>query len=503
MPEHGSPSTEADRGRETDRNGLGTIITHRPLSSSAPSGDDNMATTTADREQWGSRIGFVLAAAGSAIGLGNIWRFPFKVGENGGAAFVIVYLACIALICVPYLFAELALGRNSQKNPVGAIEAIKKGTPWKLVGGLCVLTGVFILSYYGVVAGWAFGYIFKGVVAPTVEPGTFFSEFIADPARVIPLMGLFMLFTIGVVYGGVEKGIERWAKVLMPVLLVLMFVVIFRSVTLPGADAGLEFYLNPDFSKIDANVFIEALGQAFFSLSLGMGAMITYGSYLPKRENLLISGGYVALFDTAIALLAGLMIFPAVFAMGQTPDEGPALIFVVLPNVFDAMPLGGFIGAVFFILLSIAALTSTVSLLEVVVSYFVDETDWSRAKSVWIVGGFTFAFGVPSALAQGAVPLFTDMSWLVGDWLFGEDPGFLDVMDFIWGNFSLAIGALLLSLFAGWVWGVGNAIEELQQGSGKMFAGVWTTIWSFFLRFICPVFIAIILGNIVWQAISS
>lgn len=462
-----------------------------------------MATTTADREQWGSRIGFVLAAAGSAIGLGNIWRFPFKVGENGGAAFVIVYLACIALICVPYLFAELALGRNSQKNPVGAIEAIKKGTPWKLVGGLCVLTGVFILSYYGVVAGWAFGYIFKGVVAPTVEPGTFFSEFIADPARVIPLMGLFMLFTIGVVYGGVEKGIERWAKVLMPVLLVLMFVVIFRSVTLPGADAGLEFYLNPDFSKIDANVFIEALGQAFFSLSLGMGAMITYGSYLPKRENLLISGGYVALFDTAIALLAGLMIFPAVFAMGQTPDEGPALIFVVLPNVFDAMPLGGFIGAVFFILLSIAALTSTVSLLEVVVSYFVDETDWSRAKSVWIVGGFTFAFGVPSALAQGAVPLFTDMSWLVGDWLFGEDPGFLDVMDFIWGNFSLAIGALLLSLFAGWVWGVGNAIEELQQGSGKMFAGVWTTIWSFFLRFICPVFIAIILGNIVWQAISS
>ena len=450
-----------------------------------------MAQTTADREQWGSRLGFILAAAGSAIGLGNIWRFPFKVGENGGAAFVIVYLACIALICLPYLFAELALGRNSQKNPVGAIDAIKKGTPWKLVGGLCVLTGVFILSYYGVVAGWAFGYIFKGFVAPGVESGTFFTEFIADPGRVIPLLGLFMLFTIGVVYGGVEKGIERWAKVLMPVLLVLMFVVIFRSVTLPGAGAGLEFYLNPDFSKIDANVFIEALGQAFFSLSLGMGAMITYGSYLPKRENLLVSGGYVALFDTTIALLAGLMIFPAVFAMGQTPNEGPALIFVVLPQVFDAMPGGAIIGLIFFLLLSVAALTSTVSLLEVVVSYTVDETKWSRAKSVWIVGGFTFASGIPSALSQGGSDFFSNQLQLFGQ------TGFLNIMDFIWGNLSLAIGALMLSIFAGWVWGVGNAVEELRQGSGDSFTGVWVTIWSFFLRFVCPIFIVIILGNII------
>jgi NSS family neurotransmitter:Na+ symporter len=450
-----------------------------------------MATTSADREQWGSRLGFILAAAGSAIGLGNIWRFPYVTADNGGGAFVVVYLVCIALICLPYLFAELALGRNSQKNPVGAIAAIRKGTPWVLVGGLCVLTGVFILSYYGVVAGWALGYIFKVFVAPDVESASYFSSFVADATTVIPLAATFMLGTILVVVGGIEEGIERWSKVLMPLLLVLMLVVIFRSVTLPGAGAGLEFYLNPDFSKIDGQVVLAALGQAFFSLSLGMGAMITYGSYLPKRENLLVSGGYVALFDTAIALMAGLMIFPALFAMGRQPESGgPALIFVVLPEVFATMPLGNFISAVFFILLSIAALTSMVSLLEVVVAYFVDETSWSRAKSVWIVGGFTFAAGLPSALSQGGSKLLTEQVQLFGQ------TGFLSIMDYIWGNISLALGALLISIFVGWVWGTGQAIEELQQGANGTFTGLPASIWSVFLQYVCPVVIAAILGGI-------
>jgi len=450
-----------------------------------------MATTSANREQWGSRLGFILAAAGSAIGLGNIWRFPYVTADNGGGAFVVVYLACIALICLPYLFAELALGRNSQKNPVGAIAAIKKGTPWVLVGGLCVLTGVFILSYYGVVAGWALGYIFKAIIAPNVESASYFSSFVADATTVIPLAATFMLGTILVVVGGIEEGIERWAKVLMPLLLVLMLVVIFRSVTLPGAGAGLEFYLNPDFSKINGQVVLAALGQAFFSLSLGMGAMITYGSYLPKRENLLVSGGYVALFDTAIALMAGLMIFPALFAMGKQPESGgPALIFVVLPEVFATMPLGNFISAVFFILLSIAALTSMVSLLEVVVAYFVDETTWSRTKSVWIVGGFTFAAGLPSALSQGGSTFLSEQVHLFGQ------TGFLSIMDYIWGNISLALGALLISIFVGWVWGTGQAIDELQKGADGTFTGLSASVWSAFLKYVCPVVIAAILGGI-------
>jgi NSS family neurotransmitter:Na+ symporter len=455
-----------------------------------------MATTSADREQWGSRLGFVLAAAGSAIGLGNIWRFPYVTAENGGGAFVVVYLVCIALICLPYLFAELALGRNSQKNPVGAISAIKKGTPWVLVGGLCVLTGVCILSYYGVVAGWALGYIFKGFVAPDINATTYFTSFVADPSRVIPLAAIFMFLTILVVYGGIEDGIERWAKVLMPVLLVLMLVVIFRAVTLPGAGEGLEFYLNPDFSKIDGEVILAGLGQAFFSLSLGMGAMITYGSYLPKRENLLVSGGYVALFDTAIALLAGLMIFPALFAMNQDPGSGgPALIFQVLPEVFATMPLGSFISAVFFTLLSIAALTSMVSLLEVVVSYFVDETTWSRTKSVWVVGGLTFALGLPSALAQGGSTFLTEQVQLFGQ------TGFFSIMDYIWGNVSLALGALLISVFVGWVWGAGQAVEELQQGAEGMFEGGMAQTWVVFLKYVCPLVIAVIFVGKVTGAI--
>src|SRR5690606_20913666 len=268
-----------------------------------------------------------------------------------------------------------------------------------------------ILSYYAVIAGWAFGYIFKGVFSPSTE----FGAFISTPVIVIPLFALFMFLTILVVYGGVEHGIERWSKVLMPVLLVLMLVIILRSVTLPGAGAGLEFYLKPDFSKVTGEVMLAALGQAFFSLSLGMGAMITYGSYLPKKENILTAGGYVAVFDTLVAVLAGFMIFPAVFAFGQDPASGPALIFVVLPEVFNAMPLGTLMSVIFFLLLSIAALTSTVSLLEVVVAYFVDEKKWPRKRSVWIVGLITFVIGIPAALSAGAVDRLSDMTWLVGE----------------------------------------------------------------------------------------
>jgi len=452
-----------------------------------------MAFPSPEREQWSSRLGFVLAAAGSAIGLGNIWRFPFKAGDNGGGAFVLIYLACLLLLCVPYLFAELALGRNSKRNPVGAIRAtIKAHSPWPLVGGLCVVAGLAILSYYAVVAGWAVGYAVRDI-APVGASETAFTRFLADPQWVVPLLGGFLFATAGVVAGGIRRGIERWSKILMPVLFVLLCLIIFRAVTLPGAGAGLDFFLTPDFSKVSGLVIVEALGQAFFSLSLGMGTMITYGSYLPDDENLVVSGGYVAAFDTLIALMAGLMIFPAVFAMGQDPAEGPSLVFVVLPEVFGAMPLGSFVETLFFLLLAIAAFTSSISLLEIFVSYLVDETTWSRRTAAWSAGGLAFILGLPSALSQGAVPALSDLSWLVGDRLLGPRPGVLDVMDFFWGSVALTLGAVLLSLFVGWVWGADEALKELRTGDGYTLGPLAGPAWRATIKYIFPVTILAVL----------
>jgi len=436
-----------------------------------------------DRGQWGSTAGFVMAAAGSAIGLGNIWRFPYVTGTNGGAAFVVIYLACILLICLPYLFAELTLGRHTQRNPVGAIKAVGGRAPWPLVGGLGVLTGVFILSYYAVIAGWAFGYIFKTVVAPAMAH----SEFSASPAIAVPLFAAFLALTVMVVAAGVEHGIERSAKILMPILLLLMIVVIVRGLTLPGASKGLEFYLKPDFSKVDGRTILAALGQAFYSLSLGMGAMVTYGSYLPKKSNLRVSGGAVAIADTGIALMAGFMIFPALFALGKDPASGPPLIFVVLPSIFAEMPMGTLIGVAFFVLLSIAALTSTVSLLEVVTAYFVDERRWTRKQAVWVIGAVAFVVGLPSVLSQGANETLSTMT-------VGGNTSFLFIMDHLWGNVSLAIGALLLSIFIGWVWGVDKAGAELKSGS--TFGDTTVRVWGFFVRWICPVVIFVVLLNV-------
>ncbi|RMI15381.1 MAG: sodium-dependent transporter [Calditrichaeota bacterium] len=447
-----------------------------------------MVTGGSQRGQWSSKIGFIFAAAGSAIGLGNIWRFPYITGENGGAAFILLYLLCVVLICLPYMFAELALGRATQRNPVGAIRAIRPGSLWVMVGVLGVLTGLFILSFYAVVAGWAFGYIFKTLFSHPMP----FGEFIASPGLAIGLTAAFLVLTILVVYGGVQGGIERWSKLLMPVLFVLLIILIIRSVTLPGSGAGLEFLLKPDFSKLTGKSFLAALGQAFFSLSLGMGLMITYGSYLSKNDNMVTSGLWVAVFDTLIALLAGFMIFPALFAFGKQPDAGPTLIFIVLPELFQQMPLGNIIGALFFLLLSIAALTSTISLLEVPVAYVVDELGWPRKYTVWIGGGVAFLLSLPSALSQGAVPALGNVG--------GMD--FLSLMSYLWGDISLALGGLLLCIFVAWVWGISKAAEEIQRGSAFFQArplGLPFTnaqLWGFFIRYICPVFIFIVLLNV-------
>jgi len=448
-----------------------------------------MDTAKAEREEWSSQIGFILAAAGSAIGLGNIWRFPYLAGEGGGGAFVLIYLLCVVLIGMPYLFAELSLGRNSQRNPVGAIKSITGGgSAWIIVGGFCVLAGFIILSYYSVVAGWAVGYAVKDVIAPTMG----FEAFAASPGLNIGLLASFLLLTVLVVVGGVEQGIERWAKILLPILFALILLVILRSVTLEGATEGVAFYLVPDFSAITFDMVIAALGQAFFTLSLGMGAMITYGSYLPKREDIAASGGYVVVFNTLIALMAGFMIFPAIFAMDADPETGPALVFVVLPEVFSQMPLGGVVSFLFFVLLSIAALTSSISLLEVVVSYFVDEKDWSRKKSVTIIGSLAFLMAIPSALSQGAVGVFSDLSFLFGDF-FGA-ASFLGILDYLVGSAGLAVGAFFLSIFIGWVWGADEAADELVEGS-SLFTGGLLRAWVFMMRYVIPVVILVIIAG--------
>jgi len=450
-----------------------------------------------ERGLWSSKIGFIMAAAGSAVGLGNIWRFPYMTGEHGGAAFVLVYLAFILLLGFPVMLNELIVGRRTRRNPVGALNSLAPKTQWKLVGGLGVLTGFGILTFYSVIAGWTLGYIFKsiqwgwGAPVPVEQLGTFFTEYSQSPTEVISYLIVFMVLTMAVVIGGVKEGIERWSKILMPILLGLLILMIFRAVTLPGAQAGISFYLNPDFSKIDNKILIEALGQAFFSLSLGMGAMVTYGSYLAKKDNLVTSGLMVCAFDTIIALLAGMAIFPAVFALGQEPTQGPNLIFIVLPAIFMKMPAGAIIGPLFFFLLTIAALTSTVSLLEVVTAYFVDEKGWARSKAVISIGVTCTVFAILAALSMNISEGLSKLPLI--------NMSFFDILDMIFSKYSLTIGAFLLAIFVGWRWGIPTATEEVMHGnksfsSRNLFLKITpASIWGFLIRYFAPLAIFILI----------
>lgn len=436
------------------------------------------------RGTWGSRFGFILAAAGSAIGLGNIWRYPYVTGENGGAAFVLLYVGCVLLVGLPVLIAELSLGRHTTLNPVGAFKKLTGSKAWPLVGYLGVVTGAGILSFYLVVSGWTLGYIVRTIV-PSSES---FGQFVSNPFEEMGYFTVFLGLTLFVVLGGVEKGIERWSKMLMPALLIILVALIIYNLTLDGAMKGVEFYLSPDFSKIKGSTFLAALGQAFFSLSLGMGTMITYGSYLSKKENIPLAGAAVALFDTLIAFLAGLMIFPALFSVGIAPTQGPSLVFEVLPRIFEGMPGGMFLGLFFFILLAIAALTSTVSLLEVPVAFLVDEKKWSRKKAVWIVSAIVFVMGIPSAMSQGTIEFLSSMNFL-------GQTDFLSLMSFLFSDLSLPIGGLFICVFVAWVWGASNAFEEVKLGAGSLTIRL-LGLWKFLIKYVCPVIIVLVLLNV-------
>ncbi|UCE17662.1 MAG: sodium-dependent transporter [Gemmatimonadota bacterium] len=446
------------------------------------------------REQWGTKIGFILAAAGSAIGLGNVWKFPYITGENGGAAFVLVYLFCIVIIGWPIMLAELTIGRKAQRNPVGAFKILKPNSLWFLVGSLGILAGFFILSYYSVVAGWMMAYAYKAVTgvfqnfpAPA-SAGEHFGQFSASPLWSIVIHALFMILCILIVSKGIKGGIERWSKILMPVLFIILILLVIRGVTLPGGSRGLSFLFKPDFSSITPTAVLIALGHAFFTLSLGMGAMITYGSYMSESENLPFNGLMVVFLDTFIALLAGVAIFTSVFAMNLDPTAGPGLVFHVLPAVFQQMPGGILFGTLFFLLMTIAALTSGISLLEVVSAYFIDEQGWKRQRAVLSTGAIIFLIGIPSALSFG----------LMRNWTFFFKMNVFDFVDFLAVNYMLPIGGLMIAFFAGWIWGSHRVIEEMRVGNPNFLAGPY---WSFLVRFITPLGILVVIGAVVFGGV--
>lgn len=442
----------------------------------------------ANRGNWGSRLGFILAAAGSAVGLGNIWGFPMQVGRGGGAAFVVLYLGCVFLICFPIMVAEMALGRASQRDPIGAFQVTRPGSRWFLVGGLGVMAGVGILSFYSVIAGWTIAYIwFAATGAITGSPeavGQFFTRFVGNGPVTIGLTFVVLGLTAAVLLGGVRQGIERATKIMMPALFLLLIVCAVQALRLPAAGQGVAYYLKPALGQLASiTVLNAALGQAFFSLSLGMGCMITYGSYLSKDTGLAGSAAWVALLDTSVALLAGFIIFPAGFSIaGFDPAAGgPGLIFAVLPRLFETMPGGHLFGALFFLLLALAALTSTISLLEVPTAALVDR-GWTRRKAVLGVTGVTALLAIPSALANGASPMLSSLP--------GVGTDFLSLMATIWNNWALPIGGLCISVYVGWVWGIRAALAELTAG-GAAFPGA--RLWSVLIRYVCPLAILLII----------
>jgi neurotransmitter:Na+ symporter, NSS family len=438
------------------------------------------------REHWGSRFGFIMAAAGSAVGLGNIWRFPYTTGQNGGGAFLLIYFGIIIAFGISVVMAEMLIGRSAQRNPVGAFRVLG-GRGWPLVGYFGVCTGFVILSFYIVVAGWTLAYIVhmaRGALhtSDAAALGQIFGDFVASPLEPLGYAAAFMALTAWVVLGGINKGIERANKILMPLLFVLLLVLVVRAVTLPGAMAGVRFYLTPDWSAVGPDTFFAAISQAFFSLSIGMGTMLTYGSYLSLRENLPSSALTVGLVDSTAAFLSGLMVLPAVFAFGFAPNAGPGLTFITLPAVFSAMPFGDLFGVLFFLLLAIAALTSAVSILEPLVSYTVDEHGISRRRVVIGAAIVCFLLGVPASLSFGVMAELT---------VFGKN--WFDLMDFLANNLMLPIGGLGTALFVGWAWRA-PALRALSN-EGQLHQP-WAPVWLFILRYLAP-------AGILWILISA
>lgn len=437
-----------------------------------------------ERGSFTSKFGVIAAAAGSAVGLGNIWRFPYVAGENGGGAFLLIYLFFILAIGIPVMLSEFTIGRKAQRNAFGSFRKLAPKSGWPLVGLMGIVAAFIILAFYSTIAGWTLEYIIKSIGDGFRGRDTsqVFETFKSGTLKPLIWQFLFMFLTAWIVFAGVQKGIERYTKILMPVLVLLILTMCVRSVSLEGAEKGLNFLFKPDFSKINFNVVLEALGQAAFSLSIGMGALITYGSYIRKDNNLSNTALQVASADTIIAILAGVMIFPAVFALGLDPKAGPGLVFEVLPQLFMEMPLGYYFSILFFILLAVAALTSTVSVLEVVVAYFSEELNMTRSKATIISAFSIWVFGVLATLS------FSDLSEVT---IFGNT--FFDLMDYISANVLLPLGALLIVIFLGWRLGKKATNQEITN-EGVLKPGLFN-LFFFIVKYIAPIAIVLVFLN--------
>ncbi len=441
----------------------------------------------ADRGNFGTKIGIILATAGSAVGLGNVWRFPFMTGQNGGAVFIILYFGCILLLGIPGMVSEFVIGRHAQANAYRAYGKMG-GKAWRFVGILGILTSTIILGFYAVVAGWCLQYLFASFAGhlsgDAAYVRNYFQTFSSDPVKPCLWGVAFVLLTHLVIVRGVQRGIERASKILMPLLLILLVVIVVASCLLPGAGKGIEFLFKPDFSKVTHSVLLEALGQAFFSLSLGTACLCTYASYFSRQTNLLRSATQIALLDTAIAILAGLMIFPAAFSVGIQPDSGPSLIFITLPNVFQqafsSMPAVGYvIGILFYALLVFAALTSTISMHEIGTAFFYEEMHLTRRKAAWILTAVCSVLAVFCSLSIGAVD---------GIRLFGLS--LMDFCDLLTAQVMLPAGALLTSIMIGWfvpAKTVGDEFTNQGTVSLRLFG-----VWLFCVRFVVPLCILLI-----------
>ena len=448
--------------------------------------------TSNHRANFGSKLGVILASAGSAVGLGNIWRFPYMTGEYGGAAFILTYLGCVLLFGAPIMMAEFLIGRRSQSNTARAYQKLAPDTPWRWVGRMGVLAGFLILSYYSVVAGWTLEYIVDAAVGNFAGKGpsdfvAFYDSFVSNPWVPVVWTVVFLLITHIIIVRGVEKGIERSSKVMMPALFILLLILAVCALLLPGAGRGIEFLLKPDFSKVDGGVLLAAMGQAFFSLSLGMGCLCTYASYFKPDTNLPKTAFSVALIDTAVAILAGFIIFPAAFAVGIQPDSGPGLLFVTLPNVFQQafgnVPfIAALLAVMFYILLALAALTSTISLHEVVTAYLHEEFNLSRGKAARLVTAGCIVLGAFCSLSLGLGREYT----LFGMTLF-------DLFDFVTAKLMLPLGGFFIALFTGWFLDKKIVWEELTN-RGTLRVRIYRLI-LFLLKFVAPIGIAFVFIN--------